>query len=58
MARALFCDPFAASAATTTLAESRLRSTVKSTPASASSKSLMSNMTFSSGVSNAPKFIR
>ncbi len=58
IARARFLESFAASAATATLATNRLRSTVKSIPASVSSKSLMSNTMFSSGVANAPKFIR
>ena len=58
IARARFLESFAASAATATLATSRLRSTVKSTPGSVSSKSLMSNTMFSSGVAKAPKFIR
>ena len=58
VARARLLENFAANAATATLAVNLLRSTVKSTPGSVSSKSLMSKRMFSSGVAKAPKFIR
>jgi len=51
-------ENLASNAATATLAANLLRSTVKSTPGSVSSKSLMSKRIISSGVANAPKFIR
>jgi hypothetical protein len=57
-ARARLVEKAAARAATATLAANLLRSAVKSTPGSVSSKSFISNRMLSSGVANAPKFIR
>ena len=57
-ARLLLAEACRPMRATTTLAARRFRSTVKSTPGSVSSKSLTSNRILSSGVTNAPKFMR
>ena len=58
MRRADLSPSPAASAATAKLAASRLRSAVKSTSGSVSSKSLMSNSALPSGDKKAPKFIK
>jgi hypothetical protein len=57
-ARARLFEKPAARVATATLAANRLRSTVKSMPGRVSSKSFMSKRMLSSGVANAPKFIK